>query len=150
MKHQSIIAIYILVCCASSCTNDPADTNKPGYVSDRLTKIDNQDELTIKSQLDSSSTATYIESEIKAATDEVEKKYGEQWDFCDCIYKTDSINRAISNNTQLSNDDFDKLMARFEAIDSVCKILITAPNTTPDERKAHQRKVENCKNKFGI
>ena len=86
-------------------------------------------------------TAGYTDSEVEVA-EKIEKKYGVQWDFCDCIIKNDSIEKAI-----MSTDDDDQLtliLDRSEVIDNHCKELLTAPNTTPDERAKHERKVNKC------
>ena len=39
--------------------------------------------------------------DFKNAVYLIEKKYGDQWDFCACILKGDSINKAILNKTRL-------------------------------------------------
>lgn len=92
------------------------------------------DSLTIDS-------AGYINEEA-ALSSQIEQKYGEQWDFCDCVVKNDSVNKAIME----TEDDaaFEVIVARMEVIDQHCKELLTAPNTTPDERAKHERKVNKC------
>lgn len=78
-------------------------------------------------------------SEIKK---KIEKKYGEQWDFCACIKKTDSIDRAFKG--KLTADQEDKLIDRWDAVDSKCKELTTFSNATPEERAIYQKKVAKC------
>jgi hypothetical protein len=74
----------------------------------------------------------------------IEKKYGHQWDFCDCVLKGDSLNKALQN-TKLSEAETSRLMNRFEEIDRRCQAFrITDPNRTPREREAHERKVMQC------
>ena len=92
-------------------------------------------------------TAGYVdeEAEIESA---IEEKYGEQWDFCDCVVKNDSVNKAIDNAE--TDDEFDRILARMDVIDSHCKEMLTTPNTTPDERKKHERKVKKCLKNAGI
>ena len=69
-------------------------------------------------------------------------KYGEQWDFCNCVMKNDSINKALEKT--LSDKQTDKLMARWEFVDTKCKDFLTTPNTTPEERAKHEWKVKQC------
>lgn len=80
---------------------------------------------------------------------EIEKKYGEQWDFCTCVIKNDSINKAFSQ--PVSDAEFEKLSARFDVIDEKCKaFLVQNPNVTPEERAEHERKVKKCLKEAGI
>lgn len=70
------------------------------------------------------------------------EKYGEQWDFCSCVIKNDSINKAFEKN--LSDNQSEKLMVRWEFVENKCKEFLTTPNTTPEEREAHELKVKRC------
>lgn len=69
-------------------------------------------------------------------------KYGEQWDFCNCVLKNDSINKALEKT--LSDKQTEKLMLRWEFVDTKCKDFLTTPNTTPEERSKHEWKVKQC------
>ena len=91
----------------------------------------------------------YVE-ETNALANVIEKKYGVQWDFCDCIVKSDSINKIMSNLEGVSDEQIDVVFARWEEIDKHCKGLITAPNTTPDERSKYSKKVKRCLRNAGI
>ncbi len=86
-------------------------------------------------------SAGYID-ETAALTTQIEKVYGQQWDFCDCVVKNDSIEKAIF----ATDDDaqLDLILARMEVVDQHCKELLTTPNTTPDDRAKHERKVNRC------
>jgi hypothetical protein len=104
------------------------------------------------------SLAEAIEREEKgnvqrdALNEEIEKieaAYGEQWDFCDCVIKGDSLNTAISAG-KLSDAEFDRLSKRFDEIELRCKVFkMQDPNRTPDERLAHEKKVQDCLENFG-
>ncbi len=91
-------------------------------------------------------SAGYI-NEDKALTSQIEKVYGEQWDFCDCVVKNDSVNKAIES---AGDDEFDALLVRMDTIDKHCKEMLTAANTTPEERDRHKRKVRKCLKNAGI
>jgi hypothetical protein len=80
--------------------------------------------------------------ERKELKQKIEEKYGEQWDFCSCIHKNDSINKAFKN--KLTPEQEDQLIDRWEFVDSKCKELTTFDNTTPEERAHYQKKVSNC------
>ena len=79
--------------------------------------------------------------EIQEAQEEIVKKYGEQWDFCTCIVKSDSVNTALM---EAPDDMFDLVMERSEYIDSKCKGLLIQPNATPEERAVHEKRVKKC------
>ena len=81
--------------------------------------------------------AEKVENHIK-----IVEKYGEQWDFCSCVLKNDSINKAFEKN--LTDKQSEKLMARWEFVENKCKEFLTTPNTTPEEREAHELKVKRC------
>lgn len=74
----------------------------------------------------------------------IEEKYGEQWGFCDCAIKGDSINKAFSI-PNLPDAEFERLSKRFDEIDAKCQAFhIQDPSRTPDQREAHEKKVRKC------
>jgi hypothetical protein len=81
--------------------------------------------------------------EVEEATVEIVKKYGEQWDFCTCVVKQDSINAAMLRD-DISDDEFDRMMERSDYVDNKCKTLLIQPNNTPEDRAKHEKKVKNC------
>lgn len=81
----------------------------------------------------------FIESERK-----IETRYGEQWDFCDCVNKGDSMNKAISAG-KLSDEEYDRISKRFDEIELRCKVFkIQDPSRTPEERMKHEKRVKQC------
>jgi hypothetical protein len=80
--------------------------------------------------------------EKKEVHEKIVAKYGEQWDFCNCVVKNDSINNALEKT--LTDKQTDKLMARWEYVDTKCKEFLTAPSTTPEQRAKHEWKVKQC------
>jgi hypothetical protein len=91
-------------------------------------------------------SAGYIDEDA-ALTTQIEKEFGKQWDFCDCVVKNDSVNKAIET---AADEDFDLLLERMDTIDKHCKEMLTAPNTTPEERDRHKRKVRKCLKEAGV
>ena len=76
----------------------------------------------------------------------IEKKYGEQWDFCTCIVLNDSIDKAV----KAGNMD-DKLMERFDVVDQKCKSFLVMDNSrTPEERMLHDKKIAKCLREAGV
>ena len=89
------------------------------------------------------------QKEFKENLAKIEKVHGEQWDFCTCVVKNDSINKAFSQ--PVSDAQFDRLSLRFDEIDQRCKaFLMQSPNVTPEERIKHEKKVRNCLKEAGI
>lgn len=76
--------------------------------------------------------------------EEIEKKYGPQWDFCTCVVASDSIHAAIMQN-DLTDAEFDVLIERSDLIDLKCKMfLIQSSANNSEERKLHERRVARC------
>jgi hypothetical protein len=140
------LTIYLILCTfivtISSCNGDgPSDTD---LVIDTLkidtglgidtTNLNPIDTVTVDS-------AGYIDEDA-ALTTQIEKKYGEQWEFCDCVVRNDSVNTAIMETEDEAQIDL--IIQRMDTIEKHCKELLTTPNTTPDERARHERKVNKC------
>lgn len=87
--------------------------------------------------------------EMKENHEKIVKKYGEQWDFCTCVVANDSINDAFEKGGMTPAQE-EKIMARWEVVDQKCKELLTTPNTTPDERARHDKKVLKCLKQNGL
>ena len=76
----------------------------------------------------------------------IEKKFGEQWDFCTCVVLNDSIDKAV----KAGNMD-DKLMERFDVVDQKCKSFLVMDNSrTPEERMLHDKKIQKCLREAGM
>jgi hypothetical protein len=89
-------------------------------------------------------------TELQESIAKIEEKYGEQWDFCDCVIKGDSINKAFSK-PNLPDAEFNRLAARFDVIDEKCQAFrIQDANRTPEQREAHEKKVRKCLRDAGI
>ena len=140
MFSKSLLVSFILTLLLVSCQESNTDTK---------TKV------LQKSETDSTRDASLPIKETKKVVKVIDKKtekqevhekivakYGEQWDFCNCVVKNDSINNALEKN--LTDKQTDKLMARWEYIDTKCKEFLTAPNTTPEQRAKHEWKVKQC------
>ena len=75
----------------------------------------------------------------------IEKKYGEQWDFCPCVVVSDSIDKAVKRLVDFESPAAEKLFERFEYVSLKCQAFIGMDaNRTPDQRAIHEKKVKNC------
>jgi hypothetical protein len=122
--------IFLFVACTNSTdTIEPTDNDSTALVV--------EDDYT-------AGDTTFVSVQIEEVQNkiEIEKKFGEQWDFCDCVRKNDSIQRVIEKAPD--NANFDKIFARMEEIDSKCVALLTAPTRTPEERSKHQARIKKC------
>lgn len=89
-------------------------------------------------------------TELKESIALIEEKYGEQWDFCNCVVKGDSINKAFSK-PNLPDAEFDRLSDRFDEIDEKCQAFrVQDANRTPEQREQHEKKVRKCLRDAGI
>lgn len=144
--HYLIILIFFGLV---SCTNNSLDnlTNEEDVKTS--TKEENEEEQEVSSpepfqaQHNEPKAEVAKKQEVAEAQKEIVKKYGEQWDFCTCIVKGDSVNTAMMED-DIADEVFEQLMERSDHIDSKCKHLLVQPNSTPEERDAHNKKVKDC------
>lgn len=149
MKNSLLLlTIVFLFSCSSSDKNDK--TNKvsdaknvedTGLVKPLIDSISDYDMSTV----DKKNSKEFKENLMK-----IEREYGNQWSFCDCVIKGDSINKAFAK-PDISDVEFDRLSKRFDEIDEKCRAFrIQNPNITPEERNSHEKKVKNCLKNEGI
>lgn len=82
--------------------------------------------------------------DLKSSVYLIEKKYGEQWDFCGCVLKGDSVNKAILK-PNLSDKQLQKVLNRFEYINKKCQSFkIQDASRSPEQRERHEKKVKEC------
>lgn len=127
---------FILFSCGSNeeCTDCQMDV--------KADTLEKKDDLTVALK-DTATEKKSVEVEMKENHAKIVQKYGEQWDFCTCVIANDSINTAFEKGGMTPKQE-EKLMARWEHVDNKCKELLTTPNTTPDERARHEKKVRKC------
>ena len=146
------LLFFITVFTVISCTSDGKN---PDELLDSVdsTSIDKEALDTLDKQIisdyDMSTVDKKNSKEFKENLVKIEKEFGEQWGFCDCVIKNDSINKAFSK--QVSDKEFDRLSDRFDEIDLKCKaFLAQSPNTTPEDRIKHEKKVKKCLKEAGV
>lgn len=147
-KLLFIITVFTVISCTSDVNNLESDVNEVDSTSVEVEPQDSLDKQII-SDYDMSMVDKKNSTEFKANLVKIEKQFGEQWGFCDCVIKNDSINKAFSK--EVSDKEFDRLSARFDEIDQKCKAFLAQnPNTTPEERAKHEKKVKKCLKEAGI
>lgn len=123
-----------------SCGEDAADDNKEKNSTEETADSTKVDSLSMQEEVDTSNQAEYVseEDEMEALNEE-----HQQLSFCDCVKKQEALDKSLEEE-----EDDDKLMELLDEMERLvneeCKILTTSPNTTPDERAAHKRKVRKC------
>ena len=153
MNLKLVISLLsFTLCFFNSCkevqSNNPIENVETNLVVDTMS-IEVIDTIVI-SDYDMSDVASENILEFKENLVKIEKEFGVQWDFCTCIVKGDSINKAFMN-PDLPDDQFDELSARFDVIDEKCKAFrIQNPSVTPEERATHERKVRKCLKEAGL
>ncbi|MCC5922949.1 MAG: hypothetical protein JJT77_04105 [Crocinitomicaceae bacterium] len=138
--NTKIFVLLVTIIFAISCGNSENDL-----------KIDSSTNDSLHISLDAppqepSELNTKEDTEQEEIAQKIVATYGEQWDFCTCIEKNDSIDKAIAENN-LSDADLDFILARMDKIQEKCKLMTSGSQGTPEERKAHSKKVQDCLNK---
>lgn len=144
----SVITLFFLF----SCGSESGKKEKIEKDNDTLTEIVKEDSLDkiIISDYDMSGIDKKMKKEFKENLVKIEKEHGVQWDFCDCVVKGDSINKAFMKDN-IPDREFSRLEKRLNEIDHHCQAFrIQDPNTTPEERAEHEVKVRKCLKEAGI
>jgi hypothetical protein len=146
MKKYALFFLFLLTLFLFSCgSNEECTDCAIENVNDTVVEVEDlhtalKDTVTEKKA---------VAVELKENHDKIVKKYGEQWDFCTCVVANDSINDAFEKGGMTPKQE-EKLMARWELVDTKCKELLTTPNTTPDERARHDKRVMKCLKQNGL
>lgn len=148
-RFLSLITLLFLVSCGNDVEN-VIDNVDEGVDSLDVEIVDTVADVEIISDYDMSTVDTKDVKEFKENLAKIEKKYGEQWDFCMCAVKQDSVNKAFQN-PDLSDAEFDKVLKRSDLIDEKCQaFMVQNPNVTPEERADHERKIKKCLKEAGV
>jgi len=120
-----LLAICVVIGLFSCDSTNGTDSKKTGSSNESRPKIDT------------------IQIENKSR---IEEKYGAQWDFCDCVKKSDSLDKVLKKST-LSDKETEKLLLRADEVEKKCKLFLTdLQSKKPADRAAHHAKVKACLN----
>lgn len=141
MKNFTFTSILFVLLFMSSCKSDTANEN---------TNDENDIEVVEKDSYESAllSDTTKKSHEVKEHQEnlkKIEKKYGEQWGFCECVVANDSIDKAVKGITDFESKHAEKVLERFEYVSTKCQSFLGLDaNKTPEERAKHEKKVKKC------
>ncbi len=144
---------YIFLFCGltlfSSCKDSSTKPTDETEAIDSLELKEDEKSTEVKSDYDMSTVDVKDRAEFKETLKKIETQHGEQWDFCTCVVKNDSINKAVAQ--PLSDQEFERLSERLDVIDKHCKAFLAQnPNQTPEERVKHEKQVKKCLKEAGI
>ncbi len=151
MTQRSLlfITLLFLFSCKSENT-DVVDNEQQDNDTTHVEVIDEVDTSDVQSDYNVSDVPIEDRAEFVESLKKIEKEYGEQWDFCTCVVKNDSINKAFQE-PNLPDAEFDRLFARSDYIEQKCQAFLRQnPNITPEERYKHEQKVKKCLKEAGI
>ena len=135
-------------CCGTSHDDYAEHSVHPLTDVNHSNNAENDENVEIQSDYDMDMVDADDMEEFKESLAQIEKEHGEQWDFCTCVVKNDSINKAVM---EASDSEIDGLFERLEVIDQHCKaFLVQNPNATPEERAKHEKKVKKCLKEAGV
>lgn len=134
--------LFLLV--ITSCGESPKKKVKEPKTAQEKIQEEQAEIQSVVSSQKKKTHASMAQKDMEKAKKIIEKKYGEQWDFCTCVQKNDSINKAFTKSN-IPEKEFDRLFKRLEYVEERCQVfLIEDANSTPEQREAHAKKVKNC------
>ena len=134
---MKLFFVSFLVFVSFSCS----EKKKESTNSNSETKIDSS----LITPIDSSKVKIVLPetSEQDSQEKRIVSKYGEQWSFCDCIKKIDSLNKQ-SQKEGLSNEKLESILLEFDLMEKKCKSILSNPSHTPSQRRKHEQRVKEC------
>lgn len=145
-KAITYLSFLLLVACTSQ--SDPVEdmvvTDPDQIEKDSISRLEDSLDQMITSDYDMSMVDERKRKDFKENLIQIEKEFGEQWNFCDCVVKKDSASKALLEEG-ISDEHFDKVWARSEFIDSKCKAFdVQGDQRTPEERAKRDKNIKDC------
>lgn len=143
MKKSTLFSVFVLAAMLIACNNEePCEEcalENEQTPQDQPVDVDTQ--LVNVKEIDTAIQNAGVDENFKENKKKIVEKFGEQWDFCTCVIKNDSVNKAIQNGSDLT----DKFLARMDTVEFRCKAFLTQSKTsTPEDRAKHEEKIANC------
>jgi len=148
MKYSKIYIIFLFVAILTSCSQTETNREVIEIEIDDTTHVEViKEDISPEQAVDEAiKKDKSVDVDFKENKKEIEKVFGEQWDFCHCVVVNDSIDKAVKSG----NFD-DKLMERFDEVEVKCKSFLVMDNSrTPEERMLHEKKIKNCLRDAGL
>ena len=140
-KVNPSLALFIVILLLNACSGSSSETTEENPDTDSMSNqiLDSNNYMDTVS--DYRDDQGYVNEEVELSN-EIEKKYGVQWDFCTCVVTNDSLEKALEKSE--TDEETDAIIARWDQVDSHCKEILTTPNNSPEDRAAHDAKVKKC------
>ncbi|MCO5261013.1 MAG: hypothetical protein M9916_12810 [Crocinitomicaceae bacterium] len=141
MKRITYIALFFSVISMVACKSAPQ--NNEETEEDAIETIENEaiDPMLLADSTKKAHEIKEHQENLKA----IEKKYGEQWGFCECVVANDSIDKAVKNLKDFETPEAEKLLERFEYVSNKCQAFLGMDaSATPEQRAKHEKKVKKC------
>lgn len=148
MKYSKIYIIFLFLAILTSCSQTETNSEVIEIEIDDTTQVEviKEDITPKQAVVEAIKKDKSVDVDFKENKKEIEKVFGEQWDFCHCVVVNDSIDKAVKSG----NFD-DKLMERFDEVEVKCKSFLVMDNSrTPEERMLHEKKIKNCLRDAGL
>lgn len=148
MKYSKIYIIFLFLAILTSCSQTETNSEVIEIEIDDTTQVEviKEDITPEQAVVEAIKKDKSVDVDFKENKKEIEKVFGEQWDFCHCVVVNDSIDKAVKSG----NFD-DKLMERFDEVEVKCKSFLVMDNSrTPEERMLHEKKIKNCLRDAGL
>lgn len=148
MKYSKIYIIFLFLAILTSCSQTETNSEVIEIEIDDTTQVEviKEDITPKQAVVEAIKKDKSVDVDFKENKKEIEKVFGEQWDFCHCVIVNDSIDKAVKSG----NFD-DKLMERFDEVEVKCKSFLVMDNSrTPEERMLHEKKIKNCLRDAGL
>ena len=144
MKNIKLVLLASISILTFNCTTEV--NNSDDMISADTLSVDTtlvELDTTLLAIDDTTNMSEYVD-DSKEAESIIEEKYGEQWDFCTCVIKNDSIQKAIVT-PDLSDENLDELLEKFEFVDLKCKAFqLEFEILTPEERVSFEQRSKEC------
>ena len=148
MKYSKIYITFLFLAILTSCSQTETNSEVIEIETDDTTQVEviKEDITPEQAVVEAIKKDKSVDVDFKENKKEIEKVFGEQWDFCHCVVVNDSIDKAVKSG----NFD-DKLMERFDEVEVKCKSFLVMDNSrTPEERMLHEKKIKNCLRNAGL
>ena len=117
---------------------------------DSISRIEDSLDQMIESSYDMSLVDDKERKDFKENLIQIEKEFGEQWDFCDCAVKKDSAQKALLQDG-ISDEHFERVWERSEYIDKKCKAFdVQGDQRTPVQREKRNKQINDCLKAAGV
>ncbi len=148
-KVLFLITLSLIISCNTEVKPKENHDHK-NIESPEIVDKDSLDTIKVISNYDLDGVDPNMRAEFKQTLANIEKEHGLQWDFCSCVIKNDSINKAFQE-PNLPDKDFDRLFERSNVIEQRCQAFLAQnPNQTPDDRAKHEKNVRDCLKGAGL